>query len=419
MKSNKMNTKRLLTLKQGIMLSALVAATTQVSAQDIYLCAGTTTKVMPDTTSIVMWGYGLDTATTVSGSPCAVTVPGPELIISDIDPNITIHLRNTLVESTSVMIPGLISTVVSAPVRNANNRVRSFTHETPASALGVDGTAIYSFNAKAGTYLYQSGTHIAKQIQMGLYGAVIKDQTAIVPEVLPVAADPLAVPPVLEVLAAPAVAATAYVGVSYDTSITLLYSEIDPALHAAVANNTYGTAAYSSTINYKPKYFLVNGDVYIAAAAKIDAGPAETNVLFRLLNAGLETHVPVFNGHHVNIEAEYGNKYPFPRSQYSVMLPAGQTRDVTMIAQTPGDFVIFDRRLRLTNNADAGAGGLYSVVSVSAPVVVINSLSSANSSGGSGIGGCMLQANSRFDPLFPLLILSIALYFIRRKRLNG
>ncbi|MFV1983405.1 MAG: JDVT-CTERM domain-containing protein [Thiohalomonadales bacterium] len=405
MKTTKLKTMKM--LKQGLVLSALVAASTQLSAQTVYLCAGTTTKVMPDTSTIVMWGYGLDTATTVSGAPCAATVPGPEITVLDTDPNLTINLRNTLLESVSVMIPGLTSTVVSAPVRATNGRVRSFTHETPAASLTADGTGVYSFNAKAGTYLYQSGTHIAKQVQMGLYGTAIKNNTALVPAVA-------GTPTVPAVAAIPA---TAYPGVSYDKSITLLYSEIDPLLHAAVANGTYGTPAFSSTINFKPRYFMVNGNVFTATTPKVDAGPAKTTVLFRMLNAGLETHVPVFNGQYVDIQAEYGNKYPFPKTQYSVMLPAGQTRDATMTAQAAGDVVIYDRRLRLTNNADAGAGGMYSVLSVSAPIVALNSLAAGNSGGFLG-GGCTLQADSRFDPMLPLLLLLSGLFFIRHKRLK-
>ncbi len=414
MKINKFNTIKM--LKHGLVLSTLVAASSQVNAQTVYLCAGTTTKVMPDTTSVVMWGYGLDTATTVSGAPCAVTVPGPEIVVPDTDANLTINLRNTLAETVSVMIPGLTSTVVSAPVRTATGRVRSFTHETTAASATADGTGVYSFNAKAGTYLYQSGTHIAKQVQMGLYGAVVKDNSAFVAAQAAVPADAVAGTPLIP--AVPAKAATAYLGVSYDQSITMLYSEIDPVLHAAVAAGTYGTGTQTSTINYAPRYYLVNGTGYTAASAKINAGPAGTTVLFRLLNAGLETHVPVFNGQYVNIEAEYGNKYPFPKSQYSVMLPAGQTRDATMVAQAAGDFAIYDRRLRITNNADAGTGGLFSVVTVSAPIVALNSVGAASSGGILGVGGCTLQKTSRFDPLLPMLIVLSGLYFIRRKRLN-
>jgi FtsP/CotA-like multicopper oxidase with cupredoxin domain len=414
MKTTKFKTMKM--LKQGLVLSTLaVVATTQVNAQTVYLCAGTTTKVMPDTSTIVMWGYGLDTAATVSGAPCVVTVPGPAIVVPDTDVNLTINLRNTLAESVSVIVPGLTSTVVSAPVRTANNRVRSFTHETAAASATADGTGVYSFNAKAGTYLYQSGTHVAKQVQMGLYGAVVKDNSAFVAAQAEIPANPTAGTPLIP--AVPAVAATAYPGTSYDKSITMLYSEVDPAFHAAVANGTYGTPVFSSSIVYKPKYFMINGDVFTATTPKVDAGPAGTTVLFRMLNAGLETHVPVFNGQHVNIEAEYGNKYPYSRTQYSVLLPAGQTRDATMTAQAAGDVVIYDRRLRLTNNADAGAGGLYSVVSVSAPIVALNSVAAA-SSGGLGIGGCTLQSNSRFDPLFPLLLLLTGLYFIRHKRLK-
>ena len=93
------------------------------------------------------------------------------------------------------MIPGQTAiltpqTIIDAQLRE---RVTAFTHEAPAG-----GTATYTWNnLKSGTFLYQSGSHPAKQVHMGLYGA-------------------------LQV--------GTYAGT--DRDILLLYSEIDPALHA-------------------------------------------------------------------------------------------------------------------------------------------------------------------------------------------
>jgi hypothetical protein len=45
----------------------------------------------------------------------------------------------------------------------------------------------------------------------------------------------------------------------------LFFSEIDPVLHDAVASGNYGEGkAVTSTINYRPRYFLVNGKTFSA-----------------------------------------------------------------------------------------------------------------------------------------------------------
>ena len=199
------------------------------------LCTGATTKTMPDSTVITMWGYGLDT-----GAPCTPTVPGPQLTVPVGDNTLTVNLRNELTSPVSIVISGQsLPSPTTGPVTfsdgQGRSRVRSFTHETMT-------TGVYTWsNLKPGTYLYSSGTHPAVQVQMGLYGAVTHD-------------------------AAPA---QAYAGISYDSEVSLLYSEIDPALHAAVAGGTYGMASYPSTVNYAPKYFLVNGAPFVPGDASI------------------------------------------------------------------------------------------------------------------------------------------------------
>jgi len=390
----KINTKNKIMLKLGTMFLGLMLLSTQVNALTTKnLCTGTFVKTMPGGELVTMWGFGDDTTPGALGI-CNATVPGPELTLPAGETVLTINVRNTLSDSVSVMIPGLSTTAAVVPVRIAG-RVRSFTHETAAATATTDGTASYSFKAKAGTYLYQSGTHIAKQMQMGLYGAVLQNTSDVVG------------------------ALTLYPGVPYSQSVTQLYSEIDPALHTAVAAGTYGsTGTMTSTINYSPKYFLINGEPYTPATAKVNGGSAGSTLLLRFLNAGLETHVPMVNGQYVNVVAEYGNQYPYPRSQYSVMLPAGQTRDVVMTAPI-GDYAIFDRRLRLTNSNQAGIGGLFSIISIAAPVVALNAATPAKAAGTEpGSGGCSLRIRSEFDPLLPLLMLLSFVYFIRRLKLK-
>lgn len=330
--------------KRSVIASALLVAMSQASAVTFNLCTGTTTKTMPDGTVVTMWGYGDDSTGT-----CTVTVPGPQLIVPPGDTTLVVNLRNTLPEASSVMIPGLVGNSVPNPASaddfftdiNGNRRAKSMV----ASASAAGGVQTYTFTAKPGTYLYQSGTHAAVQVQMGLYGAATADSAV----------------------------GEAYPGVSYDNEVVLMYSEIDPALHNAVRLNQYGPGtAMPSTINYKPRYFLVNGEAYTPASADIPAGAAGQRTLLRMLNAGIESHFPTMVGTTMSFVAEYGNQYPYARDQFSSLMAAGMTKDAILTPKTDGRLALFDRHLRLTNAA-ATPGGLMTFLSVGAAVPPGNS----------------------------------------------
>ena len=290
------------TISKSIAFSLLMIVSSQASALNVSLCAGETIKTMPDFTEIKVWGYGIEDGTANCAS---ATVPGPQLTVPVGDTDLNIALRNTLATPISVIIPGLKGTVGNTPVfftdSTGRNRVRSLAAETLPTATGT-----YSFVAKAGTHMYQSGTHPAVQVQMGLYGASTQNSAT----------------------------GEAYSGVSYDNEIIMLYSEIDPA--------TSGTA-------------------------KISAGDVGQRTLIRFLNAGLESHAPILQGKHMDIVAEYGHAYPFARNQYSVLLAAGITKDAIFTPSSSGDFALYDRRLRLSNSSAPGAGGLMSILSVAEP----------------------------------------------------
>lgn len=309
---------------------ALLAGAAHAQQTVVDMRAGTTTVTMPDGQVIPMWGYGL-----VGGD---ITVPGPDIVITTPGTSLRVNLTNELPgTSVSLIIPGLGMPVAEGAIgpvvgRNPDGRVRSFTHET-----GPGGTQAYIFNnVKPGTYLYQSGTHPAVQVQMGLYGAAKMDDGAL----------------------------EAYPGVNYDAEVQLLYSEIDPALHEVVDAGTYGTSM-TSTIDYNPQYFLVNGQASSSTMQQVDQVISGQAVLVRMLNAGLKTHSPTFLGIRVNAIAEDGNVYPTARSLQAILLPAGKTRDL-LVTPTTGKYPIFDHRLALTNGT-APAGGMLSYLEATAP----------------------------------------------------
>lgn len=326
-------------MTRALLLVGCASVVGPAAAAEFWLRAEPLNVTMPGGGSVPMWGYALD-GTSCAAPPCAATVPGPALTVAPGDTTLTVHLKNNLPAPSSIVIPGQTAAMIpvwddgsSGPRPSLTARVRSFTSEAAAGG----GTADYTWNnLKAGTYLYHSGTHPQVQVQMGLYGAVQKD----------------------------AAAGQAYPGVAYDNALTLLYSEIDPALHAAVANGTYGTAGGpTSTLNYQPKYFLINGKPFQPGDPALATVPAGGNTLLRFLNAGLKTHVPVLNGQYLKLVAEDGNAYTWPRQQYSVQLPALKTIDAIVVPQAaagpaPTRYALFDRRLDLTTNGMQDGGML-------------------------------------------------------------
>lgn len=330
-----------------VTLSAIAAATLTTSVSDaleVWLRAGTFVTVMPDGQQVTMWGYATDPDKDFSTvEPNLVyQSPGPPVQVPAGDTTLTIHLFNGLGVPTSLMIPGQVTAMQpvfvdggsvyqgSRPAGNYTARVRSLTAE---AAIG--SARDYSWaNLKPGTYLYQSATHQAVQIQMGLFGAMTHD----------------------------AAAGEAYPGATYQTEVVVVYSEIDPLLHAAVASGTYGVAP-TSTIDYQPKYYLVNGAPYSNASADAATAPAGQTTLLRLLNAGLQTHVPMLQGLRMNLIAEDGNPYAYSRPQTSAILPAGKTLDALVQPAAAGRYALFDRRLFM-HNAGISPGGLLQFLAV-------------------------------------------------------
>ena len=91
----------------------------------------------------------------------------------------------------------------------------------------------YTFTAGSpGTYLYESGTDVSKQREMGLYGGLV-----------------------VRPAGAPA-QANSQASSTFDPGREFLFvlSEIDPALHSAVERKR----AFDYT-KIKPRYFLING----------------------------------------------------------------------------------------------------------------------------------------------------------------
>jgi VCBS repeat-containing protein len=326
------------------MLLLILSGASYGATVNVYLKSEVTNKVMPDTTNITMWGFASCNSTFTSCT--SASVPGPLMTATEGD-TLIVHLKNSLnllsayLEPVSIVIPGQKAGLNPVKFQDADGRwrVKSFTDETPANNSTV---VTYTWTGvKSGTYLYQSGTHPALQIQMGLYGP-------------------------LQVF--PSTPGQAYndPSTAFNIEKTVLFSEIDPALHTAVASNTYGTSL-TSTINYAPKYFLINGEPYSSSVPPLLTGNIGDIVLLRFLNAGLETHVPVMHGLYMELIAEDSNQNPYPKEQYSVILPAGKTLDALITLPGISSIPLYDRMLSLTNGT-ASPGGMMTFLHVNVPV---------------------------------------------------
>src|SRR6184192_2774271 len=300
-------------LAASVLLLASGAAFGQVS-----LTAGPANALLPDGTSVPMWGYtctaatapttcaALNTTAATAGqwSPVVITVPTGQ--------DLTITLTNSLTFAggnipTSLVIVGQLGgglgTTATSTASPDHSNAQPLTWPiagdpagAPLTGVGtppVQGTRVQSFSTevavgtpaplcwgvcgtggpalKPGTYLIESGTHPSIQGPMGLYGILVVTDTTTTPAAT----------------AYPAVGTTA--AVTYNADIPLLLSEIDPVQNAAV-QAAVGTTGFSETkvwsglyggcgnpvlangntnptfqtcyppaVNYTPLYYLING----------------------------------------------------------------------------------------------------------------------------------------------------------------
>jgi hypothetical protein len=320
-----------------VLALAILATAATPSFAQTDLVALEATATMPDATVIPMWGFFEDTGQLCTEVPAWEV--GPALTATPAG-TLTVNVRNCLSEPVSVFIPGQLK--ATSPVTftdgQGRQRVRSFDAET----AGAGGLGSYTWTGvKEGTYLYHSGTHPQVQVQMGLYGALTVGSYG------------------------------------YTDEATVVYSEIDPALHAAVDDGSYGTTGPTSTFDYVPTYFLINGKAY-PVTTDIPVGTG-SDVLLRFVNAGLKVHVPTLEGGlYMDLIAEDGNLYPFPLTQYGVELPAAKTMDAVLNVGADGAYALYDRALSLTNGSATGGGMLTRIVAgavIGAPTAVSDAYS--------------------------------------------
>ncbi len=244
-------------------ISGITGTTFNFTARDGFLAN-------PDGSYIYFWGLADD------GGTGEVQLPGPTLILSQ-GTMVTINLTNMLPEPVSLVFPGQEGP--TQPVYDANGRLRSLAQEAAPSG----GTRTYTFTAGApGTYYYQSGTHLDKQIPLGLYGAII---------------------------VRPPIAGQAYAdaATAYDREYLLLLADLDHRLSTAAESGL----SFDST-DWIAGYWFINGRSATDTmsednvpwlpnqpyGAMVSMHPGET-ILLRVLNMGRDPHPFHTHGNHV------------------------------------------------------------------------------------------------------------------------
>jgi hypothetical protein len=275
------------TQKAAVLVTALLlmVAVSGFGQQNINLSAAPTTTMLPDGTTVPMWGYFCGTAVSGSTATCAALNPAsttspptwsPVVITVPTGQGLTINLTNNLsfipagsttanIIPTSIVIVGQVggglggapATAASPSHANAQGcvswfiaglapgtpctsnqsgalpptqgpRVQSMGTEVTAGAT----TALTWTGLKPGTYLLESGTHPSIQVPMGLIGVLV------------VTAAPSGTTTGTAYPGAAATASTAATpAVQYNAEVPLEFSEIDP-----VQNKEVDTAV--RTVNF-------------------------------------------------------------------------------------------------------------------------------------------------------------------------
>jgi hypothetical protein len=281
---------------------------------------------LPDGNVVYMWGF--------SEGGGAFQHPSPVLCVNEGD-TVTIVLNNTLNQDVSIIFPGQENVRANgAPSQPIFNQAGELVSLAPV-AVANGGSVTYTFTAnRPGTFLYESGTEPAKQVNMGLFGALVVRPAA---QGLPTS-DGNGIP----IAYAYNDADSAY---NPATEYLILMSEIDPMLHMATEQGYL-----FNMNNYTPRYWLYNGRSFPDTISPNGAGwlPTqpygslvylhpmdETNpypVLIRHLSVGTQDYPHHPHGNHGRVIAQDAHLLKsgtddMSFEKFTVTIGPGQTMD--------------------------------------------------------------------------------------------
>ncbi|MFN8456768.1 MAG: multicopper oxidase domain-containing protein [Anaerolineae bacterium] len=256
----------------------------------------------PDGNSVFMWGY--------SQTGDDFQMPGPVLCVNQ-GQTVNITLTNNdpgIPDPVSIIFPGQVGVTASG------GSAGLFT----AEAAPGGGTVSYTFVAsEPGTYLYESGSEADKQVQMGLYGALI-------------------------------VRPAGHADWAYNDSSTqfsqeylLVMHDIDPFLHQAVERGQ----PYDVT-KVADRYWTINGRSFpdtvsadnvdwlpsqpYGSLVRVEASANQNSLptLIRYANAGMVNHPFHPHGNHMRVIARDGRLLNAPFEDFTRTVGSGQSYDL-------------------------------------------------------------------------------------------
>ncbi len=271
-----------------------------------------------DGNTLLTWGYSTDAFTTAAVDTGKIQYPGPTLIVCQGDTvNVTLH--NRLPDRVSIILPGQRGVTA---VNAGGGAIGALTREANAFAVGINNGVRYTFTAAAaGTYLYQSGSNVETQLEMGLVGALIVRPQGF--------AD--------GTYAAHTTARNAYgtASTAYDVEYLFFQTEMDRSAHEAMEAHLVNPTLNPrpNPANFKETLWFLNGrngpDTMLAenvawlplqpnnALAQMQPGD---RVLMRLIGGGRDLHP--FHHHGNNawmiardgrvLESTAGSSAPYP-----------------------------------------------------------------------------------------------------------
>lgn len=295
------------------------------------------------------------------------TLPGPTIEAVTGDTVYVVLRNNAIPQRVSVMFPGQRNVWVmgrpwgakKASPRYEGGRMISLTdYLEPGRATSIT----YTFEAtRPGVFLYESGTNPANQVQMGLYGVII-----VRPPGYNVPSDPNY--------------KTAYgagTGTRFDIEKTMVIGELDSLMHEALAQG----AGYN-ILDYSPDYWVINGRSYpdtlrsnydpqmpsqpLGSSVAVRTG---RRLLIRVVNVGFQNHTFHLGGIVGRVVA--GDGYPFTSPardtsyrKTAITLGSGQSFDIIITPEYPGEFYLRDRDYNHVVNGDVFPGGMMTRVDV-------------------------------------------------------
>jgi FtsP/CotA-like multicopper oxidase with cupredoxin domain len=306
--------------------------------------------------TVPFWGF----APSGGGTPI---LPGP-LIEAEVGDMIWVNLHNRSIPyPVSVMFPGQENVFTRSGLglwarvrpQYENNVIVSLTdYLEPGQNMPVR----YLFQAvKPGVYLFESGTSPELQVQMGLWGILIvrpKDYSSQLK--------------------------TAYganTGSEFDVEQVLVVSDVDSTMHTALNQGI----SYN-LLDYAPDCWLINGrscpdtlkndddaDLPNQPYSSLISAKVGQRVLLRIINAGFLNHTLQLGGLTGRVVA--GDSFSFISAtsdvsyqKTAITLGAGQSFDVILIPETPGEYYFYAREYGQVVNDDIFPGGMMTKMTV-------------------------------------------------------